>query len=60
LRFTPSHGFEVRVAALVELVVGVAHGFRLAATQHHLHVDRLKAVVLTVVDQAAVVAVALR
>jgi hypothetical protein len=42
----------MRVAALVELVVDVAHGLRLAATQHHLHVNRLKTVVLIAVDHA--------
>src|SRR5262244_2649622 len=45
-----SHGLEMRLAAVVELVVGVAHGLRLAATQHHLHVDRLETVVLITVD----------
>ena len=34
------------VATLVEFLVGVAHGFRLSAAEHHLEVDRLEAVVL--------------
>ena len=47
-----SDGFEMRVATLVEFVVGIAHSFGLAATQHHLHVHRLETVVLISVDHA--------
>src|SRR5215211_4812766 len=47
-----SHGLEMRIAALVEVVVGVAHGLRLGAPQHDLEVYRLQAVVLVAVDDA--------
>src|SRR6187397_3215670 len=43
----------MRVAALVELVVGVAHGFRLGAADHHLEINRLKRIVLIAVDHAS-------
>src|SRR5262245_17695785 len=48
-----SHGFEMRVAVLVELVVGIAHRFRLASTQHHLHVDRFETIVLITVNHTS-------
>src|SRR5262249_37711585 len=37
------HRLQMGVALLVELLVGVAHGVRPAASQHDLHVDRLQA-----------------
>src|SRR3982074_2757734 len=40
----------MRVAALVELVVGIAHGVRLAAAEHDLEIDRPEAVILIAVD----------
>src|SRR5437588_833513 len=48
----PSHRLEVGVAAFVELVVGVAHGVRLGAAEHHLEIDRLETVVLVAVNNA--------
>jgi len=47
-----SHRFEMRVAALVEVVVCVTHGLRLAASEHHLEVHGLKRVVLIAVNDA--------
>src|SRR5262249_7688172 len=41
-----SHRLQVRVAPLVKLVVGIAHGVRLAAAEHDLEIDRPEAVVL--------------
>ena len=41
-----------RIPPLVEIVVGVAHRFRLAASEHDLEVDRREAVVLVAVDDA--------
>src|SRR2546430_1695657 len=32
------HGFQMRVPALVEIIVGVAHGLGLAAPEHHLEI----------------------
>ena len=37
-------------AALIEIFVGVTHGVRLAASQHHLEIDRSKAIVLVAMD----------
>src|SRR4029078_6530404 len=46
-----SHGgLEVRIAALVELVVGVAHGLGLGAADHHLEIHGLERIVLIAVD----------
>src|SRR5262245_36670783 len=42
----------MRVAPLVELLVGVAHGVGLAAPQHDLEIDGLETVVLVAVDHA--------
>src|SRR5262245_57200171 len=47
-----SHRLEMGIAALVEVLVGVAHGLGLAASEHDLEVDRLEAVVLIAVDDA--------
>src|SRR5215831_2529940 len=47
-----SHRLEVGIAALVEVLVGVAHGLGLAAPEHDLEIDRLEAVVLVSVDDA--------
>src|SRR5262249_62229321 len=47
-----SHRLEVGIAALVEVLVGVAHGLGLAASEHDLEVDRFEAVVLIAVDDA--------
>src|SRR5262244_2384457 len=51
-RWRSSHRLEMGIAALVEVLVGVAHGLRLAASEHDLEVDRLEAVVLIAVDDA--------
>ena len=37
---TRLHRFQMRVPALVQLVVGIAHRLRLAAAEHHLEIDR--------------------
>src|SRR5262249_18988956 len=42
----------MRVAPLVELLVGVAHGLGFAAPQHDLEIDGLETVVLVAVDHA--------
>src|SRR5882757_4440325 len=47
-----SHRLEVRVPLLVEVLVGVAHGLGLGASDHHLKIDRREAVVLIAVDNA--------
>src|SRR5262249_24778562 len=47
-----SDRLEVGIAALVEVLVGVAHGLGLAASEHDLEVDRLEAVVLIAMDDA--------
>src|SRR5258705_3744795 len=47
-----SHRFQMRVAPLVEVLVGVTHGLRLAAPQHDLEIDRLETIVLVGVDDA--------
>src|SRR6516162_3172736 len=47
-----SHRLEMGIAALVEVLVGVAHGLGLGAAEHDLEVDRLQAVVLIAVDDA--------
>src|SRR5262249_19535161 len=47
-----SNRLQVGVLALVKIVVGVAHGLRLAAPEHHLKIDRFQAVVLVAVDHA--------
>jgi len=36
-----SNRLQVRVLALEEIVVGIAHGLRLAAAEHNLEIDRL-------------------
>src|SRR6516225_9663164 len=51
-RWRSSHRLEMGIAALVEVLVGVAHGLGLAAPEHDLEVDRLEAVVLISVDDA--------
>src|SRR5262249_3319193 len=43
---------QVVAAALVEILVGVAHGLGAAAAEHHLEIDRAEAVVLVAVDHA--------
>src|SRR5438270_671459 len=48
----PEFSFQVGVAAAIELVVGVAHGFRARAAEHYLEVDRLEALVDVAVDHA--------
>src|SRR6202000_3496899 len=40
------------VAALEQRLVGVTHGLGLAATDHHLEVHRLEAIVIIAVDHA--------
>ena len=42
------------VPALVEVLIRVAHGFRLGATEHDLKIDRPQTVVLVSVDHAGV------
>src|SRR5262245_22781873 len=42
----------MRVAPLVERLVGIAHGLWPRASQHHLEIHRLEAVVLVAVDDA--------
>src|SRR5690348_2007225 len=42
----------MRVASLILLVVGIAHGFRPAAAEHHLEIDRPQAVILVPVDHS--------
>src|SRR5262249_26661148 len=51
-RWRSSHRLEMGIAALVEVLVGVAHGLGLAASEHDLEIDRLEAVVLISVDDA--------
>src|SRR6516164_4185597 len=51
-RWRNSHRLEMGIAALVEVLVGIAHGLGLAAAEHDLEVDRLQAVVLIAVDDA--------
>src|SRR6516225_9506579 len=46
------HRPQVRIAPLVELLVGIAHRLRLAAAEHHLEISGLEAVVLVAVDHA--------
>src|SRR5262245_3294492 len=48
----PSHRLEMRVAALVELIIRLAHGFWLAAAVHHLDLDQLERIVLIAMDDA--------
>src|SRR5229473_5885088 len=43
---------QMIAAALVKLLVRIAHGFRLAAAEHDLEVDGLQAVVLVAVNDA--------
>src|SRR5215469_18138372 len=40
----------MRLAAAVELVIGVAHRLRTAAAEHDLHIDRFETVVLKAVN----------
>ncbi len=47
-----SHRAQMGVAPLVEVLVRIAHGFRLLRPQHHLEIDRPQAVVLVAVDHA--------
>src|SRR5271156_4704642 len=42
----------MRILALVQLVVGIAHGVRLTAAEHHLEIDRRQRVVLETVNNA--------
>src|SRR5215471_13942754 len=51
-RWRSSHRLEMGIAALVEILVGIAHGLGLAAPEHDLEIDRLEAVVLISVDDA--------
>src|SRR5262245_50446164 len=51
-RWRKSHRLEMGVSSLVEVLVGVAHGLGLAASEHDLEIDRLEAVVLIAVDDA--------
>src|SRR5262249_48543665 len=51
-RWRASHRLEMGIAVLVEVLVGVAHGLGLAASEHDLEVGRLQAVVLIAVDDA--------
>src|SRR5689334_7359941 len=50
----PANSFssEVRVAPLVEIIVGVAHGLRARAAEHDLEIHRLEAIVDVAVDHA--------
>src|SRR5690348_11554008 len=43
---------QMRAAAAIELVVGIAHGFGLGRAEHHLEIDRLEALILIAVDHA--------
>src|SRR5215475_3504882 len=45
-------GLQMIIAPLGQGVIGVAHGFRLAATEHDLEVDGLEAVVLVAMNDA--------
>src|ERR1700758_4273578 len=45
-----SHGLQVRVLALVKLIIGITHRIRLAAAEHDLEIDRFKRVILITVD----------
>src|SRR5579859_5379885 len=45
-------GLEMRVAAPVQLVVGVPHGLGARLAEHHLEVHRLQALVHVAVDDA--------
>src|SRR5262249_12599416 len=47
-----SHRLEMRVAALVEILVGIAHRVGLGAADHYLEIDRLEAVVLIAVNHS--------
>src|SRR5262245_40577039 len=51
-RWRNSHRLEVGIAALVKILVGVAHGLGLAASEHDLEIDRVEAVVLIAVNDA--------
>src|SRR5271155_4031579 len=42
----------MRILALVQLIVGIAHGVRLAAAEHHLEIGRRQRVVLETVNDA--------
>src|SRR5215471_10897311 len=46
------HRLQMGIALLVKLLVGVAHGLRLAASEHDLDIDRLEAGVLVAVNDA--------
>src|SRR5262249_21225838 len=48
-----SHRLQMGIAPLIKLVVGVAHRLGLAAPEHDLEIDRLKAAVLIAVDDAS-------
>src|SRR5262245_38662795 len=50
LRWGRSHRVEMGIAALVEVLVGVADGLGLAASEHDLDIDRVEAIVLIAVD----------
>src|SRR6185437_5753345 len=41
---------QMRAAAAIELVIGIAHGLGLGGAEHHLEIDRLKAFVLIAMD----------
>src|SRR3954447_21238084 len=45
-----SHCPKMGIAPLVEVLVGIAHGLGLAATEHHLEIDRPEAVILIAVN----------
>src|SRR5436189_5152704 len=51
-RSKPSNRLEMRIAALEEILVGVAHGLRLGAADHDLKIHRLQAVVLISMNHA--------
>src|SRR5215469_3790365 len=51
-RESPVSRPKMGVALLVKLVVGVTHGFRLAAAEHHLEIDGRETVVLIAVNHA--------
>ena len=41
------------ITTLIKFVVGITHCFRLSATEHHLKIDRLKAVVMIAMNDAS-------
>src|SRR5690349_6967929 len=46
------HRLQMRIAPLIKVLVGIAHGLWLSPPEHDLEIDRLEAVVLVAVDDA--------